>query len=337
MWLILFGVVALVPRHADAWGVRAHALIDRAAIDALPDDGPVFLKPQRDLIARSASVPDTWRNVSEPFSKIAEDPNHGWFREQFAFMKAVPRSRYEFILALYKEYLRIVQRDPKAARRMNVRWTGTLPYAIVEGYGHLVADMRLIRMMRAQGTDTRALEADCAFFVAWMGHYVADGSQPLHVTIHHDGWVGPDPKGYTRDPAVHARFETRYVDMIGLVEADILPRMQPVGHLDGDVFDLVLAYLDRSYQYVETVYAFDKSGALNDAGNRPARALVYDRTAAAAAMLRDLVYRAWLESALPPRVLPNPIDPSNPDYDPETGSAPAARSPRPDHPASTRR
>lgn len=55
---------------------------------------------RRDYIAGSASIPDTWRGASEPFSKIEEDPNHGWFREQFVFMKEVPRSRYEFVLEL---------------------------------------------------------------------------------------------------------------------------------------------------------------------------------------------------------------------------------------------
>ncbi len=117
----------VVSQHsARAWGVRGHAVIDRAAVDALPDDGPVFLKRHVDLIADSASVPDTWRSASEPFSKIAEDPNHGWFREQFAFMKDhdMPRSRYAFVLALYKKYQSLAKSDPQAASRMNVRWTG---------------------------------------------------------------------------------------------------------------------------------------------------------------------------------------------------------------------
>jgi hypothetical protein len=330
-WRLRFAILCLAvlfassQREAWAWGVRGHAVIDRTAVDALPSDGPIFLKKYVDLIADSASVPDSWRSASEPFSKIAEDPNHGWFREQFAFMqdKDLPRSRYAFVIALYKQYLAVAKSDPDAASRMNVRWTGTLPYAVLEGYGHLVADMRLIRAMRAQGKDTSALETDCAFYVAWMGHYVGDGSQPLHVTIQHDGWVGPDPKGYTRDPRVHGRFESRFVDMIGLSEADVLPRLGPPGHQTGDVFDLMLAYLDRSYQDVETVYALDKSGALNDPTNQQARSLVYERISAAAAMLRDLVYRAWLESAQHPQRGPNPIDPSNPTYDPETGSAPA--------------
>jgi hypothetical protein len=111
--------------------------------------------------------------------------------------------------------------------------------------------------------------------------------------------------------------------MIGLSEADVFPRLGAPGHQTGDIFDLVLAYLDRSHQDVETVYALDKSGALNDPNNQQARSLVYERIAAAAAMLRDLVYRAWLESAQPRQKGPNPIDPSNPKYDPETGSAPA--------------
>lgn len=315
----------IAPHAVYAWGERAHAVIDQAAIDALPADGPVYLKQQVGLIAQSASIPDTWRAPSEPFSKAAEDPNHGWFREQFAFMTSIPRSRVAFILALYREHERLERVDPAAAQRMNVRWTGTLPYAVTEGYGHLVADMRLIRVLQAKGEDTSALQTDTAFMVAWMGHYVGDGSQPLHVTVHHDGWVGPNPHHYTRDPAVHGRFESGYVDLIGLSEADLQHRLAPVAHQDGDVFNQVLAYLDRSHRDVETVYALDQAGALKDAKNSKARQLVYERTAAAAAMLRDLVYRAWRESALPPLSPPGP-DPANPDspeYDSTTGSVPA--------------
>jgi hypothetical protein len=317
-----------IPQAAFPWGTRAHAVIDHTAVDTLPDDGPVFLKKYADYIAGSASIPDTWRQASEPFSKIEEDPNHGWFREQFAFMKTIPRSRYEFVIALYQEYLRIEKSDPEDAKRMNIRWTGTLPYAAAEVYGHLVADMRLLRRTRASGGDTAFLEQTCAFYVAWMGHYIGDGSQPLHDTIHHDGWQGPDPQGYTRDPKIHGRFESQYVDMIGLTEADILPRIGKPGHLQGDVFDLILAHLDEAGSHVEEIYKLDKRNAFADAHDPEAREMVYSRTAAGARMLRDLVYRAWLESALPVTpIRPGPIDVNNPLYNPETGSAPAAMSP----------
>ena len=212
-------------------------------------------------------------------------------------MNEIPRSRYEFVLALYREYLRIEKSDPENARRMNVRWTGTLPYASAEVYGHLVADMRNLRKARADGKDTAFLEQTCAFYVAWMGHYIGDGSQPLHDTIHHDGWQGPDPNGYTRDPKIHGRFESQYVDAISLTEEDILPRIGKPGPLQGDVFDLILAHLDEAGSNVETIYKLDKRSAFADVHDQEAREMVYSRTAAGARMLRDLVYRAWIESA----------------------------------------
>jgi hypothetical protein len=77
---ILLVAAFYVPEPAFPWGTRAHAVIDRAAVDTLPDDGPVLVRKYADYIAGSASIPDTWRQAFEPFSKIEEDPNHGWFR-----------------------------------------------------------------------------------------------------------------------------------------------------------------------------------------------------------------------------------------------------------------
>lgn len=326
---IVFLLALSSSQAAFGWGGLAHSVIDRTAVDTLPDDGPVFLKKYVNYISDSASLPDTWRAASEPFSKIEEDPNHGWFREQFAFLKPIPRSRYEFVLALYKEHMRIQGSDPENASRMNVRWTGTLPYAAAEVYGHLVADMRLLRRLRLQGKDTTSLEISCAFYVAWMGHYIGDGSQPLHDSIHHDGWQGPNPKGYTRDPKIHGRFESQYVEAIGLKEDNIRPRIGPPGHLTGDVFDAILAHLDEASGQVEEIYILDKRNAFADPQNQEAREMVYSRTAAGARMLRDLVYRAWLESNLQTeRHGANPVSPDNPRYNSETGSTPADRSPQ---------
>jgi len=325
---VLLVAALSLPQPAFPWGTRAHAVIDHTAVDTLPDDGPVFLKKYVEYIAGSASIPDTWRQASEPFSKIEEDPNHGWFREQFAFMKVIPRSRYEFVLALYRENLRIQKTEPENAQRMNVRWTGTLPFAAAEVYGHLVADMRYLRKARSEDKDTTFLEQTCAFYVAWMGHYIGDGSQPLHDTIHHDGWQGPDPKGYTRDPKIHGRFESQYPDAISLSENDILPRIGQPGHLTGDVFNMILSHLDEAGSNVEAIYKLDKRNAFIDVHDTEAKEMVYSRTAAGARMLRDLIYRAWLESAQPAtQVSPSPIDQSNSLYNPLTGSAPAGSSP----------
>lgn len=322
-------VLGMTASPAMAWGHRGHAVIDRTAIESLPADGPVFLKNYLGLIEDSSTLPDDWRDDATPFSKMEEDPNHGWFQEQFAFMHPIPRSRVEFILALDVEQHRLAAAHSPEAVRTNVRWTGTMPYAAMEVYGHLVNGFRSYRARQAQGQSTANIETASAMYVAQLGHYIGDGANPLHVTIHHNGWLGPDPAGYTRDPKIHGRMESGFVDAIGLADTDILRSVAPVDRIDGDVFDAVLAYLTESGRSVQKVYELDKGGAWNDPTNAQARALIYQRTARGAGMLRDLVYRAWRESGLP-RVphTPSATDSANPAYNPETGSAPAERSPK---------
>lgn len=311
------------PAPAAAWGARAHTAINRAALASLPADGPLFLQAHADFIGGMASLPDLWRQPADAFAKMAEDPNHGWFREQFAFMKSPPRSRHAFLIALL-DAQRKARPGSDAALRTNVRWTGTMPYAIIEAYQRLVAGMRVHRWLAAKGADTRHIDQALAFDVVRLGHYVGDGSQPLHASIHSDGWRGDNPKGYTTDRTIHSRFETGFVDAIGLTEQDVLRGVPTLARQQGDVFDTVLAFLDDSAANMERVYQLDKQAAFADPASQAGRDLVHARTSTGAAMLRDLLHRAWTQSA-PPAQLPaaDPLDPANPAYDPETGSAPA--------------
>lgn len=320
----LAAALTLCPAVAHAWGHTAHAAIDRAAIQTIPADGPVFLRHHVDYIALSATLPDSWRGDAEGFSKIEEDPNHGWFREQFAFLKPIPRSRYAFVIALYKHYAAIKDKDPATAARTNVRWTGTLPYAAMEAYERLIVCMRAIRAGQARGADTAVAEQQCAFQVIRLGHYIGDGAQPLHDSIHADGWLGPNPRGYTRDRSIHGRFESRFVDAMGLTAADIVPRIGAPAHRQGDMFDAVLGFLDQAGDRVEQVYQLERRDGFANPADKDVRSLIYERTAAGAAMLRDMLCRAWAESSVSPaKVTPGPLDFSNPKFDPETGSAPA--------------
>jgi hypothetical protein len=307
-----------------AWGARGHRAANRAAVEAIPDDGPVFLREYEDWIGATGPLPDSWRGVSEPYSKIFEDPNHGWFKEQFAFMKEIPRNRYEFVLRLYDEYLRIKATDPERAKLTNVRWTGTLPYAAIENYDRMKSAMRAYRAAKEGSVDRRFLAQDIAFYMGWLGHYTADGAQPLHDTIHHDGWRGPDPKNYTRETRIHGRFETQFVDLIALGEADLMPQVSAPRVLD-DPFAAILAHLDDASEHVEEVYQMDARGAYSEKSDQQARTLVTRQLSRAASLLRDLTYTAWVESgkAAAP-VKSNPISSTSPGYDPETGTAPPA-------------
>ncbi len=341
LWVILM-VTALAPAGAGAWGVRAHTWINRVAVQTIPDDGPIFLKAHEDWIAYLSVIPDSWRRPSEPFLKMLEDPNHGWFKEQFAFMNPLPRSRYEFVVKLYDEQRRLAASGDPAATLTNVRWTGTMPYAAVEGYERMLSGMRRYRDARARQADTRFVELEIAFYMGWTGHYTGDGAQPLHDTIHHDGWQGTNPKGFTTNPQVHGLFETRFVDLMNLDGADLLPKIPPARVL-ADPFTAILEHLDEAGRHTEQVYQLEQRGALADGTNAGARALVIQQAGRGAALLRDLAHTAWVRSASPPENDPvgNPITPSHPRYNPTTGSAPAhvpgpATAPPPESPRAFR-
>ena len=193
-------------------------------------------------------------------------------------------------------------------------------------YERIKVAMRSYRATLAARQDTRFIEMDTAFYIGWLGHYTGDGAMPLHTSVHHDGWQGDNPNGYTREPRVHGRFESQFVDLIALQESDILARIPAARHL-ADPFDAILEHLDRSHTRVERVYQLDQAKAFDDAANAPGRELVYTCTGEAAALLRDLVYTAWLDSAAAPNGTGTvqPISPTHPQYNPATGSAPAGR------------
>jgi hypothetical protein len=224
---------------------------------------------------------------------------------------------------LYDEHRRIKTTDPERAKLTNIRWTGTLPYAAMENYDRMKAAMRVYRRPATQKQDAKFLEQDIAFYMGWLGHYTADGAQPLHDTVHHDGWQGPNPKSYTADPRIHGRFESLFVDLIQLSEVDLMPLVSKPRVL-GDPFAAILDHLDDASTHVEEIYQMDKNGSFADKTNERAASLVKTQLAKAAALLRDLTYTAWVASAEPAAPVErdqNPINPSNPRYNPATGSA----------------
>jgi hypothetical protein len=335
-------------RHLAAWGLRGHTVANLAAAEGIPPDGPAFLRAQKAYIGHLGTIPDTWRSPSEPYLRISEDANHGWYTEGFDFIPDPPHSRTEFILRVYDEYLKTKSKDPERAKLLNIRYTGLQAYSIIEGYERMKAGMRLYRAVGNPHLSGRAnvgtayaaisplfrdpalvqqmLANDIAFYMGWVGHYVADAAQPLHNSIHHDGWSGANPKGYTRDPNIHGRFESQYVDLIGVAEEDVVKYMRQEPRLLEDVWKAVLNHSLEARGFTEDVYRLDLRGAFGKKDDAEARELACQRLAAGAAFLRDLVYTAWVESAKPvPRVesINQMQNPDNPKYNPAAGSAPA--------------
>ncbi len=142
--LLCAGLLAF--QQLDAWGFRGHTVANLAAVESIGADGPSFLKSYKAYIGNLGPIPDTWRSASEPYLRISEDPNHGWYTESFDFIKEIPRSRTEFTLRVYDEYLRVSKSDPERAKLLNIRYTGLQAYSMMEGYERMKAGMRLYRL-----------------------------------------------------------------------------------------------------------------------------------------------------------------------------------------------
>ena len=290
--------VCLLPlmtvQQAFAWGLEGHKLINRLAGSALPSDVPAFLRSPEGLAALEyyGPEPDRWRSPAEPELNAAQAPEHFIDLEYADLVGTLPRRRYDFIRALAKAQAQHpdLQLTPEKV--------GLQPYQTIELYERLKSAMRDYRGLLAQHQDTRPVECEITFLAGWLGHYVADGSMPLHTTIQYNGWTGANPKGYTVEHHIHAQFESDFV-AANVKAADVAPLVAAKPVVLNDVFAEYLAYLRHSNTLVERVYEVEKAGGLTGAGSPEARALVDQQLAAGATELRDIIYTAWVKSADP--------------------------------------
>jgi hypothetical protein len=279
--------LVLQPLPAGAWGNEGHRLINRLAASSLPADVPAFLRSESAIneIEYLGPEPDRWRSRAEPELSAAQAPEHFIDLEPADALGPLPRNRLDFEAKVFAAG----QRPEKI---------GLQPWETVEVWERLKAALREYRNLSAAKQDTRGVEAAVLFYAGWLGHYVGDGSQPLHTTDKYNGWVGPNPNGYTTAHQIHWQFEGPFV-AANEHEAEVRARMTAPQAIDGDIFSSYVAYLRHTATYVEKVYQLDKAGGFAGAGSAESRDFTADRLAAGASMLRDMIYTAWVDSAKP--------------------------------------
>jgi TonB family protein len=278
------------------WGSKGHTMINRLAAESLPDDVPAFLRTPEaiDEIAWLGPEPDRWRSRAEPELVAAQAPDHFIDIEFADLIGPLPRQRYEYIAALYA----YAAAHPDRAADLRPEKVGFQPYIVSEVWERLKSAMRDYRQLSAEHQDTKPVEAAILFYAGWLGHYVGDGSQPLHVTINYNGWVGKEnPHGYTTEHTIHSQFETAFVDA-AINVSDVQPLIAPLHPID-DEWTEYLAYLRHSNSLVERVYQLDKDHGFDGTGTPAAKQFTAERLAAGASMLRDLYVAAWVKSAEP--------------------------------------
>jgi hypothetical protein len=287
--LSMAGLVCLFghPQAAFAWGNAGHRLVNRLAAGTLPASVPSFLRSEAAVneIEYLGPEPDRWRSPAEPELNAAQAPEHFIDLEPADALGPLPRRRLDFEAKVF------------AAHELPEK-IGLQPWEATEVWERLKAALREYRALQAAHQDTRGVEAAAIFYAGWLGHYVGDASQPLHTTIQYNGWVGPNPNGYTTEHQIHWQFEGPCVEA-NLHEPEVRTKMTEPKAIDGDIFDSYVAYLRQTNTYVEKVYQLEKAGGFVGAGTRESREFTAERLAVGASMLRDMIYTAWVESAKP--------------------------------------
>ena len=299
-WVQVAAAVVLLPvmlvEQGWAWGEVGHRLINRLASQSLPAEVPEFLRDAAGANAMEylGPEPDRWRNAAEPELNAAQAPEHFIDLEYADMLPVLPRRRYDYVRALA-----VLQKEhPELA--LSVEKVGLQPYVTMEVWERLKVDLREYRKLVAAKGDTKPAELAIVYDAGWLGHYVGDGSMPLHTSVNYNGWTtGPNPKGYTTLRTIHAQFETVYV-AANVKPEDVAPLVAAAKpKVIDDVWVGYLEYLHHSHALVEPLYALDKTGAFTGAGTAEGKAMVDERLAAGAIELRDLIYTAWVKSADP--------------------------------------
>jgi hypothetical protein len=298
--LALCALAAAAPGRALAWGSTGHRLIGEAAARALPADLPAFLRtPQavRD-IGELSREPDRSKGAGRAHD-ADRDPGHyvdltddGTILGGPTF-ETLPPTRGEYETAL------------RAAGADNWK-AGYLPYSIVDRWQQLSLDFAYWRVLRAAETnsrwagrrawfaaDRRRREAKIRVDLGELSHFVADGSQPLHVSVHYNGWGAyPNPAGYTQ-AKIHAPFEGELVR--GVAPAQVAARMAPLRLCRCPIERRTAEYLAGTGRLVAPLYELEKAGGIAPGDPRGLR-FAADQLGRGASELRDLVVEAWRTS-----------------------------------------
>ncbi|MCF7688105.1 MAG: hypothetical protein K9M98_05415 [Cephaloticoccus sp.] len=276
----IFALVTTLAAPLWAWDYTGHRMVNELALAALPADFPQFVRTpaQAERIAFLSGEPDRWRNNSDLPIKQYNSLDHYLDIEQLPDAGIdplqVPDLRYVFVTqfasgrAAHPENFPAI--DPAKNSDHTREWPGLLPWAITEYYGKLKSAFSYLKTFEQAGTreEIANAQANVIYLMGVMGHYVGDGAQPLHTTVHHNGWVGNNPHGYTKWPGLHSWIDGGFIAKAGIDTAQLLPRVTPTQPLDltmrpdgrNPVFVATVNYIAAQNDLVEPLYALEQAG-----------------------------------------------------------------------------
>ena len=288
-----------------AWGNTGHRLIGVAAMRALPSDLPAFLLTPGAIadVGELAREPDRWKGAGQPHDRERDtahfvdlDDEGRVYDQRGMAITELPRLKSEYDAALTQAGLKVDD-------------AGYLPYAMMDAWQQLGRDFAYWRVLTAAEKRETNLERQAWYKadrirrealilrdIGVLGHYVGDGSQPHHTSIHFNGWGDfPNPEGFTNSRQTHGQFEGAFTSRVARLDT-VEAAMAPL-NIDGfDVKARTVSYLTTTLGTVIPFYRLEKLGGFRDVDPRGA-AFVNERLAAGAAELRDFITASWRASA----------------------------------------
>jgi hypothetical protein len=307
--LIIGAGGVITATQVEAWGGSGHRWVGVAAMRGLSDELPAFLRDPGAIadIGELSREPDRTKGAGQPHDRERDTAHFVDLDDEGRVMTSAGMTLAE-LPRLKSEYDARLQ-----AAGIEVDDAGYLPYAIMDAYQHLQRDFATWRVLyaaeqREQDGAKRAWyredrvrrEAVILRDIGYLSHYLGDGAQPLHLSIHYNGWGEyPNPEGFTNSRQTHGMFEGAFVRRNARLDA--VEAAMPAPQLEG--FDLrrrTAAYLLASHAEVIPFYRMEKAGAFRAGADGVASAeggaFTTTRLAAGAAELRDMVTLAWREA-----------------------------------------
>lgn len=313
-------IVCLLAQQAPAWDYEGHSSVNQLALASLPTNFPAFVRPPgaAGRVAFLGGEMDRWRNSPDLAFRHASGPEHYIDMEELAVYgmqpDKLPVFRYDFVadLALYRKahpekFAHAgTEKDDDHTREL----IGLLPWALVEGYGKVKSGFSYLKAFEEDGGTPEEIanaQANILYVMGVMGHLAGDASQPLHLTIHHHGWVGANPQGYTTNRTFHSWIDGGYFAKVGGIRlAEMERRLRPAQlvALDGQpakpaqMFQAITAFIVREHRLVEPLYQMQKEGKLSGNGTvgMEGRAFLEGQLLKSGQLLGDLWYSAWQQA-----------------------------------------
>ncbi|HUO85294.1 MAG TPA: hypothetical protein VM534_09285 [Thermoanaerobaculia bacterium] len=284
----LLSIALLAAPPLFGWGWKGHTMVNEAATHAVPAELPAFFHRAYPRLVYLGYEPDRWRQGGDSLDAM-NAPEH-FLDYEYVSGLDLPKERNAFIELL-------IASGTLDRYGIEVSKPGFLPWRVAELCDLLELQWRTWRRGDLTADERLQVEESIIYHAGVLGHYIADGANPHHATIHYNGWVGvPNAESYPTDCDAHFRFESAFVTR-AVELSEILPEMAEVTPR-ADYFATAVELIRESNNLVERLYALDRDGGFQQSGGSQAgEDFAARRLAHGASLLRDLWWSTWRNSA----------------------------------------